>query len=319
MGKYIIKRLFMALGVLLGVSLLIFILLDLAPGDPARQILGETATAEAVENLREEMGLNRPLVVRWGEYLRDIVLHGDFGTSYKSNEPVAKEILTRFVTTINFALVVFCLTLLVGIPLGIISAIRRGTWADTVLTSIAMIFMAVPGFWLGLMLILVLACKLAILPVSGWYGPVYWIMPCVTHGAFQIASLMKTTRASMLDVTRQDYISTARAKGLREKRVVYHHMLKNALIPVITNLGTMLGHLLGGAMVIEQIFAVPGLGKFLIESLGNRDFPVVQGGVLLISAVYSVMILLTDILYTVVDPRLRSMYTSKKKSVKKGA
>lgn len=319
MVKYIIKRLFMALGVLLGVSLLIFVLLDLAPGDPARQILGETATPEAVEQLREEMGLNRPMLVRWAEYVTDIVFHGDFGTSYKSGDPVASEILTRFVTTINFAVVVFIFALVVGIPLGVVSAIRRGTWTDTILTSIAMIFMAIPGFWLGLMLIFVFAFKLGLLPVSGWYGPEYWIMPCFTMGAFQAASLMKTTRASVLDVTRQDFISTARSKGLKEKRVVYHHMLINALIPIVTNLGNMLGHLLGGAMVIEQVFAIPGLGNYLITALQNRDYPVVQGGVLLISAVFSIMILLTDILYTFIDPRLRSMYAGRKKKQLKGA
>lgn len=314
MGKYIVKRLIMAVGVLMGVSLLVFVLLDLAPGDPARLILGETATAEAVSRLRLELGLDQPMLVRWFKYVTAILTRGDFGASYKSGMPVVLEIMTRFMTTINFALVVFAFAVLVGIPMGILSAIKRGSWIDTVCTSIAMIFMAIPGFWLGLMLIYVFAFMLGVLPVSGWYGPRYWIMPCVTMGAFQAASLMKTTRASVLDVTRQDYISTARAKGLKENRVIYHHMLINALIPIVTSLGAMLGQLLGGAMVIEQVFAVPGLGKFLIESLQNRDYPVVQAGVLLISAVYSIVILITDILYAYIDPRLRSMYVGGKKN-----
>lgn len=312
MGKYIAKRMLMAIGVLIGVSLFIFILLDLAPGDPAKLILGETATPEAVAALREEMGLNRPLLIRWADYIIGIITRGDFGTSYKSGEAVFVEIFIRFKTTINFALIVFIFSVCVGVPLGVLSAVKRGSWIDITCTSAAMIFMAVPGFWLGLMLILIFAVVLGWLPVSGWYGPQYWIMPCFTMGAFQAASLMKTTRASVLDVTQQDYISTARAKGLKERRVIFHHMLINAFVPIITNLGSMLGLLLGGSMVIEQVFAIPGLGKFLIESLQNRDYPVIQGGVLLISAVYSIVILITDLLYTWIDPRLRSMFNGKK-------
>lgn len=317
MAKYIVKRILMAIGVLIGVSLFVFILLDLAPGDPAKLILGETASPEAVAALRDEMGLDRPVLIRWGEYVLGIITRGDFGVSYKSGEPVIVEIFTRFKTTINFAMVVFIFSVFVGILLGVLSAVKRGSWIDVACTSTAMVFMAVPGFWLGLMLILVFSVWLGWLPVSGWYGPQYWILPCFTMGAFQAASLMKTTRASVLDVTQQDYISTARAKGLKERRVIFHHMLINAFIPIVTNLGTMLGLLLGGSMVIEQVFAIPGLGKFLIESLQNRDYPVVQGGVLLISAVYSIVILITDLLYTWIDPRLRSMFISKKRKEKK--
>ncbi|WP_434310321.1 nickel ABC transporter permease [Hominifimenecus sp. rT4P-3] len=316
MLRYIGKRILMMIPVLLGVTLLVFLLLQLAPGDPAQIILGEDATKEEIAALREEMGLNDSVLVQFGRYVVKLVTKGDMGNSYRSGKPVLESILERYPTTITLAIFGTLIMLIVGIPIGIISAVKQYSWMDNISVAIGMIGVSMPTFWLGLMLILIFSVQLRILPASGFYGPSYWILPAATIGFHAAASLMRTTRSSMLECIRQDYVRTARAKGQREIVVTVHHVLRNAMIPIITVAGMQFGVSLGGAMVIETIFAIPGLGKFVIEAINARDYPIVQGGVLMIALSYSVVNLLVDLLYAAVDPRIKSQFGGKHKAKK---
>lgn len=311
MIKYIARRILLMIPVLLGVTLLVFLLLQLAPGDPAQIILGEDASQEAVEELREEMGLNDPVLVQFGRYVVNLVTKGDMGESYRSGKPVLESIMERFPTTLTLAIFSTLIMLIVGIPIGIISAVKQYSWLDNVSVAIGMVGVSMPTFWLGLMLILIFSVQLRLLPASGFYGPIYWILPSVTIGFHAAASLMRTTRSSMLECIRQDYVRTARAKGQKEFVVTVHHVLRNAMIPIITVAGMQFGVNLGGAMVVETIFAIPGLGKFVIEAINARDYPIVQGGVLMIALSYSVVNLLVDLLYAAVDPRIKSQFGGK--------
>lgn len=317
MLKYIGKRLLMLIPVILGVTLIIFIMLALTPGDPARQILGGEATEEQVEELREELGLNDPLPVRYVRYIWDM-LHGDLGTSYSSKQPVTKELLERFPTTLLLSILCTVVGAIIGIIFGIVSAVKQYTIFDNVSRVLALAGISIPSFWLGLMLIIVFSVNLKWLPSSGFYGPEYWILPAITVGLVQAATVMRQTRSAMLDVVRQDYIRTAKAKGQTELKVVMSHALPNALIPIITVLGMQFGHGLGGAVISEQIFAIPGIGKLMVDSITARDYPVVQGGVLMIAISFTVVNLLVDILYAFIDPRIKALYVGKKaKSGKK--
>lgn len=311
----------MMIPVLLGVTLLVFLLLQMAPGDPAQIILGEDATKEEIEELRNEMGLNDPILIQFGRYVVKLVAEGDMGNSYRSGKPVLKSILERYPTTITLAVFGTVIMLVIGIPIGIISAVKQYSWLDNISVAIGMVGVSMPTFWLGLMLILIFSVKLRMLPASGFYGPAYWILPAATIGFHAAASLMRTTRSSMLECIRQDYVRTARAKGQKEIVVTVHHVLRNAMIPIITVAGMQFGVSLGGAMVVETIFAIPGLGKFIIEAINARDYPIVQGGVLMIALSYSVVNLLVDLLYAAVDPRIKSQFGGKHKvkKVKKEA
>lgn len=307
----------MLIPVILGVTLIIFIMLALTPGDPARQILGGEATEEQVEELREELGLNDPLPVRYVRYIWDM-LHGDLGTSYSSKQPVTKELLERFPTTLLLSILCTVVGAIIGIIFGIVSAVKQYTIFDNVSRVLALAGISIPSFWLGLMLIIVFSVNLKWLPSSGFYGPEYWILPAITVGLVQAATVMRQTRSAMLDVVRQDYIRTAKAKGQTELKVVMSHALPNALIPIITVLGMQFGHGLGGAVISEQIFAIPGIGKLMVDSITARDYPVVQGGVLMIAISFTVVNLLVDILYAFIDPRIKALYVGKKaKSGKK--
>ncbi len=301
----------MLIPVILGVTLIIFIMLALTPGDPARQILGGEATEEQVEELREELGLNDPLPVRYLRYIWDM-LHGDLGTSYSSKQPVTKELLERFPTTLLLSILCTVVGAIIGIVFGIISAVKQYTIFDNVSRVLALAGISIPSFWLGLMLIIVFSVNLKWLPSSGFYGPEYWILPAITVGLVQAATVMRQTRSAMLDVVRQDYIRTAKAKGQTEFKVVMGHALPNALIPIITVLGMQFGHGLGGAVISEQIFAIPGIGKLMVDSITARDYPVVQGGVLMIAISFTVVNLLVDILYAFIDPRIKALYVGKK-------
>lgn len=306
MLKFICKRLLMMIPVLLGVTLLIFFLLDVAPGDPTANLLGENVTAEDIELLREELGLNKPFLVRFGEYVWG-ALHGDLGTSYQTGRPVLEMCLERFPVTIKLAIVGTAMIILVGAPLGIITALKRGTVLDTICTGFGMIAASMPRFWLGLLLILAFSLRLKWFPASGFNNGIeYMVLPAIAVGIGGCSSFMRTTRSSMLDVIRQDYIRTARAKGQAEGTVVMHHMLKNALMPMITVIGIEFGHLLSGAMITEMVFSIPGLNNFIIQNIRARDYPVVLGGVLLIALVYSLLNLVVDLIYAFVDPRVKA-------------
>ena len=319
MLRYTGKRLLQMVFVLLGVSFIIFCLMEITPGDPARQILGPDASEEAVVAMREELRLDDPFAVRYISYIAG-VLHGDFGTSYTTKEPVIHELFARYPTTVLFAVLTVLIASLIGIPLGIISATKQYSWVDSLSTSFAMLGVSIPTFWLGLMLMLLFAVKLEWLPATGFYGPIYWILPAITVGLPASAGIIRMTRSSMLEVVRLDYIRTARAKGQTERKIIYGHALENAMIPVITVVGITFGQSLGGQIVTEQVFAVPGLGKLMVEAINSRNYPVVEGGVLLIAFAYCVINLLVDIIYAYLDPRIKSQYSSSvKKRMKKEA
>lgn len=311
MGKYILRRFLYMIPVLIGVSLIIFTVLYLTPGDPAMMILGEDAGQEAIEELREEMGLNNTFLVRFFNYLRG-ALSGDLGTSYTTGQPVLDELFTRYPTTITLAIVSTIVAILVAIPLGILSAVYQNSLIDGISRVIAMVGVSMPNFWQGLLNILIFSVYLKCLPSSGFSSPLHWILPAVTIGTSGAAAIMRTTRSSMLETIRQDYIRTARAKGASEFSVIWKHALRNALIPVLTIIGIRFGASLGGAIVTEQVFGIPGIGKLMIDSINTRNYPVIQGGVLLIALAYSVINLIVDILYAYVDPRIKSQYSAGK-------
>jgi len=311
LGKYILRRFLYMIPVLIGVSLIIFTVLYLTPGDPAMMILGEDAGQEAIEELREEMGLNNTFLVRFFNYLRG-ALNGDLGTSYTTGQPVLDELFTRYPTTITLAIVSTIVAILVAIPLGILSAVYQNSLIDGISRVIAMVGVSMPNFWQGLLNILIFSVYLKWLPSSGFSSPLHWILPAVTIGTSGAAAIMRTTRSSMLETIRQDYIRTARAKGASEFSVIWKHALRNALIPVLTIIGIRFGASLGGAIVTEQVFGIPGIGKLMIDSINTRNYPVIQGGVLLIALAYSVINLIVDILYAYVDPRIKSQYSAGK-------
>ena len=313
MVRYIAKRILMIIPVLLAVSFIIFTLMYLAPGDPARIILGDDASEAAVAEKREELGFNDPFLVQYGRYIFNIVAHGDFGNSYATGEPVVKSLMERYPVTIMLATCCMVMMILMGLPIGIISAVKQYSLVDNVSVTIGLVAVSMPNFWLGLMLILIFSLNLHWLPASGFYGWKYWILPAATVGFSNAASLLRTTRSAILECIRQDYVDTARAKGQNEWNTIMHHVLGNAWIPILTVIGMTFGRLLGGAIISEQIFSIPGLGKLLIDSINMRDYPMVRGGVLLLACTFSVMNLVVDILYSFIDPRLKAQYAIKKR------
>lgn len=312
MLKYAFKRLLMIIPVVIGVTFIVFTLMYLTPGDAAVSMLnqGGGGTQEDLEMLREEMGLNDPFLVQYGRYMKKLVFEGDLGTSYVTNQSVSTEIFSRFPTTVTLAFISVVFAAVIGIPLGIISATRQYSILDNICITFALVGVSMPNFWLGLLLIIVFALNLKWLPVSGWYGPIYWIMPMLTIGLRSIAVITRMTRSSMLEVIRQDYIRTARAKGQSERKIIYKHALRNAIIPVITTIGLQFGHNLGGAVIIESIFAIPGVGKLMVDGINLRNYPVVQGGVLIIALAFCIVNLLVDLLYALVDPRIRANFSA---------
>ena len=307
MYKYILKRLLMMIPILLGVTLVIFFMTYITPGDPAVMIMGEGTSAEALEALREEMGLNDPFLIRYFNYVLDVA-QGNLGTSYLTRRGVADEIFARAPTTLSLAFYGTILSIIIGVPLGILSATKQYTIFDTSATALGLLAVSIPNFWLGLMLILLFALRLGWLPPSGVDSPTAWILPIVTLGTGSAALVMRITRSSMLEVIRQDYIRTARAKGQKESVIIWKHSFRNALLPVVTAVGLDFGMLLGGAVLTETIYAIPGLGRFMVESIKNRDFPTIQGGVLILAFAFSLVNLLVDILYAYIDPRIKSQY-----------
>lgn len=308
MYKYIARRLLLLIPVIIGVTFIIFSMMYFTPGDPARIILGESAKAEDVSRLREELGLNDPYFVQFGNYVKKAVLEQDIGNSYVTKRPVVTEITDRFPTTLKLAAFSIVIAVVIGIPIGIISATKQYSLFDNVSMVLALIGVSMPNFWQGLLLILFFSVYLGWLPSSGFSSFKHMILPAVTIGTSTIAVITRMTRSSMLEVVRQDYIRTARAKGQVESKVINHHALKNALIPIITVIGIQFGYLLSGAVLTESIFAVPGVGRLMVQSIKERDFPVVQGSVLFIAVAFSLVNLLVDILYAYVDPRIRSQY-----------
>lgn len=314
MIKFVVRRLIMMIPVLLGVTFIIFTMLYFTPGDAADMILGDSATVQQRELLREQLHLNDPFLMQYGNYIKNIITKGDLGTSYTTRLSVTKELLTYFPTTIKLAVFSSFLAAILGIIFGIISATKQYSIIDKITTALALVGVSMPNFWLGMMLIIVFAVNLRWLPPSGFNTAASWILPTITLSCVGVAQLTRMTRSSMLEVIRQDYIRTARSKGLGESAIVFRHALKNALIPVITAIGLTVSRLLGGAVLAESVFSVPGLGKLMVDAIKQRNFPIVQGGVLLIAFSMSVVNLIVDILYAFADPRIRSQYIRSRKS-----
>lgn len=307
MLKFIIKRLLMLIPVLVGVIFIMFLLSYITPGCPAQMRLGEAAPPEDILQLRTEMGLEDPFLVQFFRYLFNVV-QLNFGESYLTRRPVFTEIFARFPNTIRLAGMGIMLGLLLGIPLGILSATKQYSIFDVGATVAGLLGVSIPNFWLGLMMIMLFSVTLRWLPPTGFADPIQWIMPTVAIGTGSAALIMRMTRSSMLEAIRQDYIRTARAKGQKEWIVIFNHALRNALIPVTTSAGLSFGFLLGGAVLTETIFAIPGVGAFMVQGINQRDWPIVIGGVLLIAVSFTVVNLMVDILYAFIDPRIRSQY-----------
>lgn len=312
MGRFIIARLLATIPVLLLVSLLTFGLLWLVPGDPASVFLDTSATQEALERVRREMGLDKPFLVRMGEwYLR--VLQGDLGTSLLLNRGVTEAILERLPVTLSLTAIAFVFSVMLGVAAGVLAAVRHGRAADQGLMSLALLGLSIPEFWLGLVLIWLLAVLVPVFPAGDYVAfvkdPVQWArhlaLPAFTLACVQMGFVARMTRSSMLEVLGQDYVRTARAKGLPEPYVVLRHGLANAMVPIVTVMGIMVGALLGGAVVTEQVFSLPGLGRLIIGAVLSRDFPVIQGGLLFLALIYLCVNLIVDLLYAVLDPRVR--------------
>ncbi|MCI7727867.1 MAG: ABC transporter permease [Clostridiales bacterium] len=310
MLKYTVKRLILLIPVILCVALLIFVIMSFTPGDPAVIILGENATPEQVAALHEKLGLDDPLLVRFFNYIKGIVTRFDFGTSYTNGREVKQEILQRFGFTLKIASFSMVFSLGIGIPLGIIAALNRNTWKDNLSMSVALVGVSMPTFWFGLMLSVVFALKLRWLPPSGIGGIEHYIMPCLAVSMPGIAGMARQTRSSMLEVIRADYITTARAKGQTERVITFRHALRNALIPVVTQAGAIFGLLMCGTLVAETVFTIPGLGTYMVTAIKSRDYPAIQGAVIMVSIAFSVVMLLVDLLYALVDPRIRAQFSN---------
>ena len=316
MLKYIVKRLLWMIPTILGILLIIFTINDLMPGDPALNSLGANYTEELYQQRREEMGLNHPFVVRYVEYVVGLATRLDFGESYSTLRPVKNMIAERLGVTLLLGIYGSLITIVLGVIIGILSAVRQYSILDYVTTILATFFAAMPNFWLALMGVIIFSQNLQLLPASGLSTWKHWIMPVICIGIGPIALVVRMTRTSMLDVVRQDYIRTARAKGVKERAVIYKHALRNALIPVITVIGMQLSVIFGGSIIVETIFSIPGMGMLLLDAINSQDYPVILGCVLVLSLAVCVINLLVDLAYAAADPRIKAQYTGGKKKKK---
>jgi peptide/nickel transport system permease protein len=303
-ARYLIRRLLLTLPVLLGVATLVFSLIHLVPGDPAQAMLGEGASAKDVAELRARLGLDRPLLQQYGTFLTG-ALRGDLGTSFRTGQPVTTAILDRVPATVELALASMVIAMVVALPLGIIAAVGHGTMADHTSMTLALAGISIPNFWLGPMLAIIFSVQLGWLPVSGRGGVESLVLPAISLGAALSAILARMTRASLLEELRELYVRAALARGVSRGRAIIRHALRNSLIPLVTILGLQFGAVLTGAVITETIFAWPGIGRLLIQSISFRDYPLVQGCILLIAVTYVTVNLVTDLLYGVLDPRIR--------------
>lgn len=304
MLRYAIRRVLLSLPVLLGVATLVFMLIHLVPGDPAQAMLGESAPAGDLQDLRSKLGLDQPLLVQYQRYLSGLV-RGNLGTSFRYQTPVSKEIGQRLGPTAQLAAAAIVVAILIALPLGVVAALFKGKTIDHVATSLALLGVSMPNFWLGPLLAIVLSVQLGWLPVSGTGTPAHFVLPAVTLGAALAAMLARMTRATLIDELRELYVVAARARGLSYARAVVSHALRNSLIPVVTIIGLQLGAVLTGTIITETIFAWPGVGRLLIQAINFRDYPLVQGCILLIAVTYVTMNLIVDLTYAWLDPRIR--------------
>ena len=316
MFSFVIKRLLQAILVMLIVTMIAFLLFQFV-GDPVTQMLGQEATEADRLALTHELGLDQPYVVRLGNFLKQTFVDFDFGRSYWTNTSVTEELMARFPRTLAIAGFAMLFTVIIGIPLGIFTAIHEGTFADRIGVLLCVIGVSMPTFWLAMLFVLLFALKLKLLPAQGMDGAKYFVLPVVAQSLGGISGMVRTARAAMLEVVRADYVTTARSKGLSERKVIYEHALPNAMLPIISVLSGQLANQLGGALVIEQVFSIPGIGLYLINAVNTRDYPVAQSSVVFLSILFSLIVLLTDLGYAAVDPIIRAQFvqggTKKKK------
>ncbi|OFV94336.1 MAG: glutathione ABC transporter permease GsiC [Acidobacteria bacterium RIFCSPLOWO2_02_FULL_64_15] len=304
MASYLFRRLLLTIPVLLGVATLVFSLIHLVPGDPVQAMLGDSASPQDVADLRGRLGLNRPLLTQYGSFLKDVA-RGDLGTSLRTNQPVTSAILERLPATFELGLAAMVLAVFFAIPMGILAAVKAGTRVDYAATTVSLLGISIPNFWLGPLLAILFSVTLGWLPVSGSGTLAHLVLPAITLGAPLSALLARMTRASVIEELREPYVLAARARGVSQIRAVLRHAFRNSLIPIVTVLGLQIGAVLTGAIITETIFAWPGVGRLLIQSINFRDYPLVQGCVLLIAITYVTMNLLTDLVYGLLDPRIR--------------
>lgn len=301
--KYIFRRFFYTLIILIIVSLFVFMAMIFAPGNPAEIILGQDATPENVLILEKEMGLDLPLPIQYINYLKGLIT-ADFGKSFRTRRPVADEIVRSFPISLELAMIAIAISSVLGILIGVISSVKRGTVFDDVIRISVLAGVSVPIFWLGLVLVYIFSIQFKVFPATGWGTLKHMVLPCLTLATFPLALFVRFTRSSMLEVIRQDYIRTALAKGLPYKTVIYRHALKNALIPVVTLIGLQFAALIGGSVMTETVFNIPGLGRLLISGIYSRDYPIVRTCVVLVAIFFTSINLLVDILYSFIDPRI---------------
>ena len=318
MIRYIGKRLLWMIPVMLGIAVLIFSIMYICPGDPAQSLLGPSASAVELAAKREEMGLNDPYIVRLGRYLYQTFIKFDLGTSYEFGTSVFAGLMERMQYTLVIALLCMALQVFVGTPLGIMAATHHNGLWDRISMFLALVGVSIPAFWLALMLVLLFSVKLGWLPASGMGGIQYYILPAIANSLGGVAGIARQTRSSILEVIRSDYVTTARSKGLTEREVVYKHILPNALIPIITVAGGSFAAVFGGSVIIETVFSIDGIGLYMMSGITSRDYPVVQGCVVLLGVIFSLCMLLVDIAYAYVDPRIKAQYEGQSKKKIKG-
>lgn len=313
MGKYVLRRLLMTLLVVLVASIVVFTLVFFVPGDPVKIMMSPEATVAELEAKRHSLGLDQPYLVQLGTFLYNAYIKFDLGTSWIRGTPVVDGLVERLPYTFELGIWAILISASIGIPLGVTAAVHQNGWQDRVCMLMGMICTSLPDFWFALLLILLFSQKLNILPAYGIGGIEYMIMPVAAASLKSIGTLARQTRSSMLEVIRSDYITTARAKGLKERKVIWKHMLPNALIPIITVIGTSFSGIIAGTVVIEQVFSRPGVGTYLTQAITNRDFPITRGCVIILAIFTSVMMLLVDLAYAMVDPRIKAQYAGQSK------
>ena len=312
MTKYIIRRLLLTLLVVFGVVLIVFTILSFTPGDPGRLILGSKAPQEAVDQLNHQLGVDQPFFTQLWRYLKNVFFHLDFGNSYTNGEPVFREIANCFPVTLKLALFSALFSSVIGVVLGVLSAVKQYSALDNTCSMSAMFFASAPDFWVGLMLLSIFAMKLHWLPSFGIKSDLGYILPVATLTLFCSAGILRMTRSSMLDVVNQDYVRTAKAKGARSGKIIWKHALKNALLPVLTAIGMNFGSLFGGAVTTEMVFSLPGVGSLLITAVKSKDIPLAMGSTIVLAVIFSLIMLVVDIVQAFVDPRVKARYTGGK-------
>ena len=309
MLKYICKRLLLMIPTLLGIIFIVFTVMEMTPGSPGRTILGTAATQEQVDQLNHELGYDQPFLVRLFDYCGDL-LHGDMGTSYRTRTGFTTELAGRMPTTLKLGLAAFVLSSILGISLGILSAVKQYSFADTFCSTTAILFASIPGFFLGMVLIYVFGLQLGWFPTFGGSDGIRsYVLPVITLTLSNTVIVQRLTRTTMLEAVRQDYIRTARAKGCSQRRITWKHALKNAILPVITVMGINAGSVMGGAVICETVFSLPGMGTYILTAIRSKDIPVVLSSTVVLSLIFCVIMLLVDVLYAVIDPRIRERVT----------